>query len=169
MKKTHQKFLNVFKYWENELNHYSEKDLEKRENAGTWTLGQVYQHLISSTLNFHLSQVKTCLNNAENKSAKKNFKGFMAYHLLNAFPPIRIKVPPSAFYTPAQPGSKAEILENFALIKKEMAAVLPLFNQNLQGKTAHPGFSFLNAQEWYRLIEMHWRHHKRQKARLDQL
>jgi hypothetical protein len=34
-------------------------------------------------------------------------------------------------------------------------------------KTAHPAFGFLNAREWFHLIEMHFRHHLRQKKRLD--
>ena len=41
-------------------------------------------------------------------------------------------------------------------------------NSNPKIKVEHPGFSYLNAKEWYQLIEMHFRHHQRQKKELDQ-
>ncbi|RAP28452.1 hypothetical protein C2W64_04886 [Brevibacillus laterosporus] len=36
-------------------------------------------------------------------------------------------------------------------------------NQQSDFKMMHPGFGALNAQEWYVLVEMHYRHHLLQK------
>ena len=124
-------------------------------------------HLINSTLSFHLQQVKTCLENKEHSEKKKNFKGIMTYTILGSFPPIKIKVPPSEFYSPLQPESKAQIIKGLSKVKTEMELTLPKLETEKQGKTNHPGFSYLNGNEWYRLIEMHFRHHLRQKARID--
>jgi hypothetical protein len=35
-------------------------------------------------------------------------------------------------------------------------------------KDEHGGFGWLNAQEWFDLVGMHFRHHLRQKYDLDQ-
>jgi hypothetical protein len=35
------------------------------------------------------------------------------------------------------------------------------------GKSRHPGLGYFNAGEWLRFIEMHMRHHLRQKERID--
>jgi hypothetical protein len=164
--KNHEAFLNIFKIWETELANLTEEQLKKQETADSWTLGQVYVHLINATCNFHLNQVKLCLNSSDNKNQKKNFKGFLAYTLLNGFPPIKIKVPPTETYTPKVPQSKQELIEGFEKVKQDMKTSLNGMAANKGGKTAHPGFSFLNAEEWYKIIEMHWRHHLRQKENI---
>jgi hypothetical protein len=35
------------------------------------------------------------------------------------------------------------------------------------GKTKHPALGYLAAKEWYKLIVIHFRHHLRQKKRID--
>jgi DinB superfamily len=166
---TLKKFKEVFTYWHTELDKYSEEHLSAKPDTESWSMGQVYNHLIFSALYFHLKEVETCLNSSENKNESKNFKGFLGFVLLNGFPPIKIKVPASDQYTPSHPESKSEIKDNLDKVKVVMQDVLQKFQSDLLGKTVHPGFSFLNAAEWYRMIEMHWRHHKRQKETLDKI
>jgi hypothetical protein len=38
---------------------------------------------------------------------------------------------------------------------------------SVQGKAMHPGLHYLSAREWLQFSEMHFRHHLRQKERLD--
>ncbi len=167
-KKSFTKSLELIKQWEKALSNYTSEELEKKPNEAQWSLGQVYQHLIQATNGYHLGQIKTCLNTNENASKKKNFKGIMTYHILGKFPPIKIKVPPSETYTPKQPKSKEALREGLELARKNIEAIYPAIeaNQN-KGKTPHPGFAFLNAEEWFGLIPMHFKHHLRQKAELD--
>jgi DinB superfamily len=167
IQKIHSDFEKVYQIWETELQQCSDAQLAKKETDDSWTLGQVYVHLINSTLNFHLKQLETCVSNAENKGKSKSFKGFMAYYLLKGFPPIKIKVPPSDFYTPKVPTSRQELLDGLAKVKVEMEKAQTKFTSNLLGKTPHPAFSYLNAEEWYQLVEMHWRHHLRQKTAIE--
>jgi hypothetical protein len=56
----------------------------------------------------------------------------------------------------------SKVLTNMA----GMATVLTK-KQGKTGKTAHPAFGFLDAFEWFQLIEIHFRHHLRLKNRLD--
>ncbi|MEM8940000.1 MAG: DinB family protein [Bacteroidota bacterium] len=166
--KTLKKFREVFESWEVELKGYEFQTLLKKPNAESWSLGQVYIHLINSTLDFHLKQVQFCLENSENSEKSKNLKGFIVYKLLGSFPPIKIKVPASENYTPEQPESIEQIIEGFAKVRAKMELTLQKLTTEKQGKTKHPGFQYLNGNEWYRLVEMHFRHHKRQKERIDQ-
>mgnify|MGYP000368541260 CR=1 FL=1 len=166
-KNTLNDFLKIVEIWEKELDNYDTNQLTQKENAENWSIGQLYKHLIDGTLNFHLQQVNLCINSTENKSKKKNFKGFLAYNLLNGFPPIKIKVPASETYTPKEPESVDELKNGFQKLRQEMENVLENLKKDKKGKTAHPGFSYLNASEWYRLIPMHFKHHIRQKERID--
>jgi len=166
-KKTLQNFLENVEIWGKELGKYNINQLTQKESPENWSMGQLYKHLIDGTINYHLQQVNQCANSSENKSKKKNFKGFMAYNILNGFPPIKIKVPASETYTPKQPKNKQELEYGFQKLKQEMNNTFENLKKDRKGKTAHPGFSYLNASEWYRLIPMHFKHHLRQKENID--
>ncbi len=165
---TLRKFEEVITIWENELDNYTMQELLKKPSDEKWSMGQLYNHLISATLSFHLKQIEACIASDENKNKKKNFKGFITYHILGKMPPIKIKVPPSDAYTPKQPESKDAIAEGLKKCRERTKnALATIQNATASGKTAHPGLAFLNAEEWYKLIEMHFRHHLRQKKELD--
>jgi len=166
-KKTLKKILKEIEEWENDLEKYNLNQLVKKENKENWSMGQLYKHLIDGTLDYHLKQINECINTSENKSKKKNFKGFIAFHILKGFPPVKIKVPPSETYTPKQPTSIQELKEGFQKLKNEMNKTLVNFKKDKKGKTPHPAFSYLNATEWFALIPMHFKHHIRQKERLN--
>lgn len=165
-KKTLSNFLKIVEILEKEFEKYDFNQLTKKENQENWSMGQLYKHLIDGTLNFHLLQVNQCINSTENKSKKKDFKGFMAYNILNGFLPIKIKVPASETYTPKQPNSVSEIKDGFHKLKKEMKNTFKNLENDENGKTSHPRFSYLNAFEWDHLIPMHFKHHLRQKKRI---
>ena len=165
--KTLNDFLKIVEIWEKELEEYDLEQLVQKENSENWSMGQLYKHLVDGTLNFHLPQANKCISMDENKSKKKNFKGFMAYNILGAFPSIKIKVPPSKTYTPHQPESISELKKGFQDLRREMKSTFENLQNDKKGKTPHPGFSFLNASEWFRLIPMHFKHHLRQKERID--
>lgn len=154
--------------WKGSLDSYSDEDFVKKPDTDSWSIGQVYQHLAQSTLNFHLQQVKASLETVENEKHSKTKEGFMSFKVLGALPPIKIKVPPSEFYTPSQPKDRASILEAFEEIRVQMKSLSQEIQTTIsQGKTKHPGLGYLNASEWFQLIPMHFKHHLRQKKRLD--
>jgi hypothetical protein len=114
--------------------------------------------------------VETCLVSNTNAEKSKNFKGFLTYKVLGKMPPIKIKVPPSNFYTPKQPDSVEAIKSGLAkLLVKMQDMAITLQNSANKGKTKHPGLDYLNGEEWYRLVGMHFDHHLRQKATLETL
>jgi hypothetical protein len=154
--------------WLASLNHYTEEQFVKKPNADSWSIGQVYNHLVAGTRLYQLQQIAQCLDGKQiEKNGRKKFPGKLTF-ILGSFPPMRIKVPPSETYTPKQPPN----IEAMKTGLKKLVKIMRETEQRLAGaseipKTAHPAFGFLNAREWFLLIEMHFRHHLRQKKRLD--
>jgi hypothetical protein len=154
--------------WLASLSQYSEEQFAQKPNADSWSIGQVYNHLVAGTRLFPLQQIAQCLEGKQTeKNVGKKFPGKLTF-FLGSFPPIRIKVPPSDTYTPKQPPN----IEAEKTGLEKLVKIMGETEQKLSGaseipKTAHPAFGFLNAREWFHLIEMHFRHHLRQKKRLD--
>ncbi len=160
-------FQQQINFWKSELNNYNDEQFSKKPADDKWSIGQLYYHLAFGTQNFHLKMIELCL---EQKNVvldrPKNIKGKISF-LIGGFPPVKIKVPPTEQYTPKQ-SSVEEIKSALDQLSVKMSTVSALVdNSNSKVKVAHPGFSYLNAKEWYQLIEMHFRHHRRQKAELD--
>jgi hypothetical protein len=161
------RFLHISGFWENELILYSEEQLTRKPSLETWTLGQVYEHLIIGSLNYHIKQIEQCLSSDRDQNESKSFLGKVMF-LLKSFPPVRVNVPPSPLYTPKQPENKEKIQAGIRLLKKKMKELsLRIDSAVSSGKSKHPGLGYLNAKEWFQLIEMHFRHHLRQKKRLN--
>jgi len=149
-----------------------------------WSLGQMYMHLIRSARFMHLRNVALCLDpngSPEVTQAGKTEQGENVFKA-GSFPPIRIRVAPSPQYTPPQPESKEQIVDGLRETLRRMAEIEPAitaaFEPDIRSRSEsdeeivrhtvlHPQFGGLNALEWFRLVEMHYRHHLRQKSRLD--
>lgn len=161
------KIIENISFWENSLANYSEEDFKRKPSEDSWSIGQVYVHLIYGTLRFQIKEIEKCMANNDNEHGKKTMPAKITF-LIKSFPPIKIKVPPSKEYTPPQPENKDGVIKNIAVLKgkiKELAEAIDK-SQN-KGKTKHPAFGYLNAVEWYALVGMHFKHHKAQKKRID--
>lgn len=165
--KIYNTMMETLSIWENALNGYSEEEFKKNASDDNWSIGQVYQHIIVGTMKFHLPQVEKCLGSSENKDEGKTMPGKLVF-LINTFPPMRIKVPASKEYTPEQPADKNAVKENLILLKKKLKELADKIEKSeSKGKAKHPAFGFLNAIEWYGLIGNHFKHHLKQKKRID--
>jgi hypothetical protein len=161
------KFKEILITYEKALESYSEEDFARKPNENEWSIGQMYQHLAGSLQFFHAKHVEDCLASDNNANKGKTMPGRISY-FIGGFPPIRIKVPPSPQYTPPQPENKQKIKEKLPVLLQIMENLeARLQSEKTNGKTKHPAFGYLNGKEWYVMIEMHFRHHLRQKARLD--
>ncbi|WP_405079920.1 DinB family protein [Paenibacillus chitinolyticus] len=151
-----------------ELENYSLEELTRKPDEDQWSLGQMYVHLIKSALYRHLPIMEACrTSSGSEEAAGKTESGVEAY-ARGSYPPIRIQVPPSKEYTPLQPESKDELVSGLREVIRAMRAIQPTLADIPAANTVeHPGFGGLNAVEWFSLVEMHYRHHLRQKERLD--
>lgn len=162
------KFESLVLIWQNEINKYTEEQFLRKPNDDEWSIGQVYAHLFQSAKFLHIKQIEQCVaRQGTTINGEKTKKGKIVF-VLGMFLPIRVEVPPSAQYTPAQPKNKEEVSEKLNQIIIEMKNILQTVERSpLESKTPHPAFGYLNAREWYQIIPMHFHHHLRQKSRLE--
>ncbi|MFH1197498.1 MAG: DinB family protein [bacterium] len=163
-----EKIESLVNQWQSELERYNEDQFIRKPADNSWSIGQVYVHLAGAAKYFQLKNVELCVTNkGEEIKGGKKIPGKISF-LLGMFPPVKIKVPASPEYTPNQPAGKEEVTlmlnEVLALVKN----AVPLVEKSSPShKTLHPALGSLNAREWYELIPMHFKHHLRQKSRLD--
>ncbi|MED0901566.1 DinB family protein [Bacillus nitratireducens] len=163
---TLEKFESLAKYYLEELEKYSLEQLRTKPSAEEWSLGQMYNHLLSATY-MQLDAIEKCKTETPFVANNKTDMGEKVY-ILGAFPDIQIKVPEHPGYTPENPTNKEEIQERFleliTIVKNAEPTLTSIPNDC---KVEHPGLGYLNAAEWFQLISMHFAHHLRQKSRLE--
>jgi hypothetical protein len=149
------------------LASYTEEQFAAKPDADSWSLGQMYFHLVNGTQVYHMRQISNCLAGSETGGKKLPGKIFF---FIGSFPPVRVKVPPSEAYTPKQPADIAAMRDGLEIVIGKMRELSKTISVSESiGKAQHPAFGFLSALEWYQLIEMHFRHHLKQKNRLEKL
>jgi DinB superfamily len=167
LKEIYSDFKTSFDQFNDGLNHYSEEDLKKKKDDDVWSLGQMYNHLLNGTRNFHFRMIEKCLSDNENSDDQKSAAGERSFRE-NLFSAGEVKVPPSPQYTPTQPPSIAEVKQRLTQLDADMKTWMPKIESSAnKGKMKHFAFGYLSAAEWYKLIAMHFRHHLRQKEKLE--
>jgi hypothetical protein len=159
-------FNQIIDAWIKFLDDYSLEALQKKPINGSWSLGQVYMHIIEDTP-WHIGQMREALatNDNSNEEMHANAKWMLKN---NGFPDTKIEGTATDDNVP-QPTSKEDLLRNLKSIREE---VNMLYRSNdfkgSAGKTRHPGLLYFSATDWLRFTEMHMRHHLRQKKRIDE-
>jgi len=158
--------LKLIEAYKNNLQSYSLEHLRHISEQGVWSLGQMYQHLILVAEEY-LGKVETCQAAGVEQPLGKTGAGEQLFKL-GGFPPVKIKLP-EALDKPSNSESKEDLadgLEQLRLRMIEWEGKVGVVNPNYKAK--HDGFGWLNAREWFDLIDMHFRHHLLQKIELEQ-
>jgi hypothetical protein len=158
-------FNNTINIWIQALEQYDLTVLSVKPSPYSWSIGQVYMHLIDDT-KYYIGQIKLCVstNNNADEEASPAAKSMF---LNNGFPDEVIKGDASNYNMP-QPENKEQLKRSLLNIKDEMNHLEPLILKTLfKGKTRHPGLNYFDAREWLQFAEMHFRHHLKQKRRID--
>jgi hypothetical protein len=161
-----EQFNGTIQIWIDAVNDYTLAKLQRPPRPGSWSLGQVYMHILDDT-EWFVGQMAAAQATRENREmemhedAKRMFGD-------NAFPDAQIQGPATNTLIP-QPESKEELSRRLTAIKTEVNRLFSGFDVTRGvGKTAHPGLRFFNTGEWLQFAEMHMRHHLRQKQRIDE-
>lgn len=157
------KFDAVCDRWIAALDGYDDASWRRVPAAGVWSMSQVYAHIIEVG-SFGVEKVAKCGERAPAKS-QKTLAGHLVYWF-GSLPPLRIKAPAGVNSAPAEPESKASAREALLAIRSRMHALAPTVHA-ARGVATHPILGKLTATEWFRFMEMHLRHHLRQKERID--
>jgi len=159
-------FNHTLEIWIKELERVNLIKLYAKPSPASWSLGQVYMHLIEST-DYFMVQVNICLASADHAMEEMTPEGKLMFNR-NEFPDELIEGPPTNAATP-QPESKETLMRSLLNLKTEINNVGRLLSENSnKGKTKHPGLNYFSADEWFQFAEMHFRHHLRQKNRIDE-
>jgi len=152
--------------WIKELERNNFLQISAKPSPASWSLGQVCMHLLSET-GYFLEQVDICLSTNDNATEEMSPEGKTMFHN-NEFPDEIIEGPPTNANTP-QPGSKEELIDGFEKLKEGISKIEARMRKGVhKGKTKHPGLNYFNAAEWFQFAEMHFRHHHRQRKRIDE-
>ncbi|MEO8404094.1 MAG: DinB family protein [Chitinophagaceae bacterium] len=158
-------FNNEIDTWIIELEKYSFTQLTAKASPTSWSLGQVYMHVIGQT-EYYVEQILSCVSNNNNSQDEMSANG-KALFKNNGFPDEIIEGPSTNADT-LQPVSKEELMLHLLKVKETVNHATALISDNsFAGKTKHPGLHYFNANEWLKFTEMHLRHHQRQKRRID--
>lgn len=157
-------FNSTIDQWIIALDHYTFEQLCQKPRMDSWSLGQVYMHLIADTRYF-VKQIKACLLTRAHEDGEMHEEAKVMFRN-HAFPDIRLQNS-SADPVP-QPDGKAALLREMISIREEVNNLyaddrFPVST----GKTRHPGLGYFTAAEWLEFAEMHLRHHFRQKRHID--
>jgi len=159
--------LKLINSYKNELQNYSLEQLRYISEEGVWSIGQMYDHLIL-VAHEYLDNMEACATSNEEQPLGKTQFGVQLYRN-GGFPPIKIRLPDELNSSPNNSDSKEELISRMnQLIQRLRNWKSEVDNINSNNKVEHGGFGWLNAREWYDLVEMHFRHHLRQKGELEQ-
>ena len=152
--------------WIDALRHYDLNVLQTKPDKDSWSLGQVYMHILEDT-NYYVGQIERCLTHSENQTGEKTDFAVKLFSN-NDFPDQKIKGDSAASQSIPQPASKSELVKQMIQLKTRLTLLwFTVKNSNSTGKTKHPGLGYFDAQEWLRFSEIHMRHHLRQKRRIE--
>ncbi|CAN5405569.1 hypothetical protein BH23BAC1_BH23BAC1_29570 [soil metagenome] len=151
--------------WIDELEHYDDHQLMFQPGPNSWSIGQVITHLLEETESF-IQEIETGLNSNENASGEMSAEAKTMFEN-NSFPDLKLEGPADA-PKPPQPAGKAELREGLKKLKAMLNQIgEELLRNSNHGKTKHPGHHYFSAGEWFQWAKMHFRHHFRQKERIN--
>ncbi|UZR97177.1 DinB family protein [Chondrinema litorale] len=160
------KFNKTIDYWIDELSRYSIEQLLIKPDNKSWSLGQVYEHLIEDS-NWYNSQIKLALASDAYATIETSDK---AKELLErgSFENKKIKGVALNASKVKQPTSVSQLKSDMENLKNDTNMLwdeMQITSSN--GKAKHPGFGYFNCFEWLAFSEMHMRHHVTQKENID--
>jgi hypothetical protein len=158
--------IRLLETYKRDLDHYTPEQLRFIPATGVWSIGQMYDHLIL-VAHEYLDNMEACAASLEEGSLDKTPFGERLFRA-GGFPPIKIRLPDEMNSPPDNSGRKEELIARMEEVLQRVErweSKVEAVNPNL--KVEHGGFGWLNAKEWYALVEMHFRHHLRQKAELE--
>lgn len=159
-------FNKTIDIWMSGLDSLTLTQLLVKPDDTSWSLGQVYGHLIEET-NWYNGQIEISLYEIENANiptilkAQKLFKD-------GSFPNERIHGDPLVAKNVKQPISVDQLKSDLEKLKSCTNEIWNKMKKaSSYGKSKHPGMGYLNCFEWLQYSEMHMKHHLRQKKTIE--
>ncbi|GAO44859.1 DinB family protein [Flavihumibacter petaseus] len=135
-------------------------------SQGGWSIAQVYAHLIADTI-WMSQQMQTALLLPYHTAETMKPEAIQMFQA-NSFPDLRIENPfNDPMITP--PEHQQAAADALAHLRREINDLFDAHGEDIMhGKSAHPGLGYFTAAEWLQFATMHFRHHQRQKQRIEE-
>ncbi len=151
--------------WIQSISNYEFELLCIQPSPDAWSLGQVSMHLLNETA-WYLEQVVLAATADDHGDREMTEEGKKMF-LNNCFPDERLTRPGDSTTMPF-PESKEKLFAGLSELKDRIRITEKLVMQSTgKGKTKHPGLGYFSATEWLQFAEMHFRHHFKQKKRIE--
>ena len=159
-------FNNTIDTWINSLNTVELERLLIKPAPESWSLGQLYMHLLDET-DYYMQQVEICLGTNDNAELEKTDKAVQMFRN-NAFPDERARRDAGLSDDMEQPVGIFELKNDLISLRSKMNLLgKRIMETQYKGKTKHPGLGYFSAMDWFQFAEMHMRHHFKQKRRIE--
>ncbi len=159
-------FNKTIDVWLDELQHYDIDKLLVKPDTASWSMGQLYRHIIEET-NWYFEQIELCFDRKENPIQTMKESAKSMFHN-NSFPNEIIKGDPFISDNVKQPTDWQTLQVDLQKLKRDVNEIwLKIEKATIAGKSEHPGHGFFDPLEWFQYAEMHMRHHLKQKGRIN--
>lgn len=148
------------------LDTYSFEQMLFKPTQDSWSIGQVYQHIITDT-NWYLDQVEHALLDKLHTSEPLSDTALQVL-CQHSFGVERIVGDPLSASKVKQPNSKAELAEGLIVLKTRVNKIVLGMNTTMHlGKSKHPSHGYLTSTEWIAYADIHMSHHLKQLGRIE--
>lgn len=159
-------FNDTIDIWIEDLTRFNIGQLKIKPDDRSWSLGQLYEHLIEET-NWYNGQIEMTLGNEKNIE-KETSDAANIILKRGAFEDKLFRGDPLISENIKQPTTTSKLKVDLEQLKKNTNDIWEKINNTSKhGKSEHPGIGFLNCVEWIQYSEMHLRHHLKQKKRIE--
>jgi DinB superfamily len=156
-------------YWISEFKRYDWNKILMKPGENSWSLGQIGIHLWMSSKGFFFKNAEKCLNKEGVERGKKKKLGAHLIFTFRTLPPVRYEMPAQVSVQPREPESKEQLIAKLEDVKAQAASYIKRIpDSDPDLKIKHPFLGWLNTTEWITLCNIHFRHHMRQKKRIEE-
>jgi len=150
------------------LENVSEEEFQRSPGEGIWCYAQVYSHIFQANLGSLIATEKCINGTAEINSDRLNWITGLIL-LFGRFPPGKFKAPAS-IASMVSIISREEARNMIVKFNNRIDYVAPRVSKSSAAqKIKHPRLGLLNAQQWFRFIQIHTLHHQKQLQRIGKL
>ncbi|MDP3469189.1 MAG: DinB family protein [Daejeonella sp.] len=157
--------LSTVSVYEKLLVKVSEEEFIQSPQDGGWSYSETYSHIFQSNL-LSLLAIEKCIAGIGVPNRKRIH--WLAWLILffGRFPPVKFKAP-AKIAAMTKKISREDALDLISKFKIRLGEVKSKIHQaDSFQKSKHPRLGLLNAEEWFRFIEVHTVHHTRQLRKI---
>lgn len=166
------KFNTKANTWLQELENLDEASLLKNPKPGSWSMAEVYDHIIKVARTYQIPNFKKSITTEAVRKKRKNVLGFAIFNIgIRRQVTIKMEDFPAKLvedFTPIK-RKKSELLQDFKEFISEVNELKGILkNSTTSKKHYHPMFGDISTANWFSLVEIHMRHHDHQKLKLEE-